>query len=324
MVKTRDNNESNKEVLCDKNQVNAEILPNYTPKEWFKSALLGILLGLAIIIPGVSGATIAIIFGLYEFLLLALGNIFKSFKSSFRFLLPVLLGAIIGFGLGFLLIQKLFLVIPFILICLFAGLMTGAMPAVIENTKERSWRSREILLFLTGLVIPIVLSIVAVFVSSGDMGVMVFSSIKLILYFIYGVVISLTQIVPGLSATAFLMMVGEFGAMLNSLHVNYLLNNPLVVLMFFVLAMGFLCGIILFSKLVKSLISRHKFIAFVFISGLSIGSVVSMFLSREMVGVYSSWKDALPIWQIIIGAMLFVVGILLALILINKDKKKNV
>ena len=311
--------------LDSSGEANAEAgLPAYTTKSWFKAALLGLLLGLAIIIPGVSGATIAIIFGLYEGLLLAIGNIFKTFKDSVKFLLPIFLGAIIGFLLGFLLVQRLFLVIPFILICLFAGLMTGAMPAVFNNARGKVWGIKEVCLFTSGLIIPIIISIVAIFITPSGQDAVTINATRLILYFVYGVVISLTQIVPGLSATAFLMMVGEFGAMLASLHFNFLISNPLVIVMFVVLALGFVLGMILFSKAIKAIIEKNKFISFVFISGLSVGSVISMFLAKEIVEVYSSWGGGVPAWQILTGVALFILGIFGSALLTRKELNKEI
>ena len=67
-------------------------------KSWFKSAFLGFLIGLAVIIPGISGSTVAIIFKLYDQFLYAVGNIFKRFKLCFLFLLPIGLGVIAEIG----------------------------------------------------------------------------------------------------------------------------------------------------------------------------------------------------------------------------------
>ena len=62
-------------------QVNKDIiLPAYDKKSWLKSCLLGFFIGLAVIVPGISGSTVAIIFKLYDQFLYAVGNIFKKFK----------------------------------------------------------------------------------------------------------------------------------------------------------------------------------------------------------------------------------------------------
>ena len=54
-----------------------------------KGGLLGFFIGLAVIVPGVSGSAVAIIFKLYEKLPYALGSFFRKFKTSLLFLLPI-------------------------------------------------------------------------------------------------------------------------------------------------------------------------------------------------------------------------------------------
>ena len=69
-------------------QNNEIVLEKHSSKSWFKSALLGIFIGLAVIVPGISGSTVAIIFKLYDKLLHAISNLFKKFTICFLFLLP--------------------------------------------------------------------------------------------------------------------------------------------------------------------------------------------------------------------------------------------
>ena len=66
-----------------------------------KGGILGFFIGLAVIVPGVSGSAVAIIFRLYEKLLYALGNLFRKFKACICFLLPIAIGLVAGFVLGF-------------------------------------------------------------------------------------------------------------------------------------------------------------------------------------------------------------------------------
>ena len=56
----------------------------------------GILIGIANVIPGVSGGTMAVSLGIYDKLISSLTGIFKNFKKSIQFLVPVILGAGIG------------------------------------------------------------------------------------------------------------------------------------------------------------------------------------------------------------------------------------
>ena len=102
-------------------------------KDVARGGLLGLFIGLAIIVPGVSGSTMAIIFKLYDKLIYALGNIFKRFAACVKFLLPVVIGAAIGFLLGFFAIQQLMALVPFTVVGLFAGMTIGAFPAVKDE-----------------------------------------------------------------------------------------------------------------------------------------------------------------------------------------------
>ena len=90
-------------------------------KSVLRRFILGVLFGLAVIAPGVSGSTIAIMMGLYTAMLYALGHLFSDFRRAVRFLLPLGVGAAIGFLGGFFLIQKVFAKYTLQLICLFAG-----------------------------------------------------------------------------------------------------------------------------------------------------------------------------------------------------------
>ena len=81
------------------------VLEKYDLKSWFKSSVLGFFIGLAIIVPGISGSTIAILFKLYNKLIYALGNILKKFASCFLFLLPIIIGGLVGIVLGFFTIK---------------------------------------------------------------------------------------------------------------------------------------------------------------------------------------------------------------------------
>lgn len=112
-------------------------LIKYNRKTWCKSALLGFFIGLAVIVPGISGSTVAIIFKLYDQFLYAVGNLFKQFKKCFIFLLPIGVGIVLGLLLGFFTVQKLLELLPFAIVGLFAGLMSGAFLPSRTSLRER-------------------------------------------------------------------------------------------------------------------------------------------------------------------------------------------
>ena len=287
-------------------------LKKHTAKSWVIAFILGIFVGLAVIVPGISGSTIAIIFGLYTAMLYAIGNIFSDFKRCIAFLLPIGIGVAVGFIAGFLVIQSIFEAFLFQLISLFAGLMIGAIPALTKEIKGTKLSAGRGALFAIGLLIPIAISVVSIILSSTAdeaVGVVEFSVTKTLLYLPLGFVVSITQIVPGLSATAILMAFGQFRPIMNSLHREYLFENPTVILLFAALALGFLVGLVSISKAFSAILAKHKITAFYMIIGLAFGSIASMFLNSDVYALYCDWAaSSVPVADVLTGIILLIVG----------------
>lgn len=306
-------------------------LMKYNKKTWGKSALLGFFIGLAVIVPGISGSTVAIIFKLYDQFLYALGNLFKQFKKCFFFLLPIGLGLILGVLLGFVAVKKLLELLPFAIVCLFAGLMCGAFPAVKDEINGATASKKRIALFCTGVLIPVALGCVSAFLTVGGKGgsADVFANVKIwhvLLAIICGGFVGITQIVPGLSASAFLMAVGWFGSIVASVELTYWQSNPQIFFVYGGLAVGFLIGLFGFSKLLTIIFAKARQTAYFMIVGLSLGSILSMFCNGDVVEVYATWKAGTatnPILDIALGAVLFAMGIFGAYMLVRYERKHS-
>ncbi len=306
-------------------------LIKYNKKTWCKSGLLGFFIGLAVIVPGISGSTVAIIFKLYEQFLYAIGNLFKQFKRCFAFLLPIGLGMALGVVLGFFTVQKLLEILPFAVVCLFAGLMCGAFPAVREEIKDASYTLKRVALFAVGLFIPVVIGGVSAILSAKGEGIGgqadKFANVQfwhIVLALIFGTVLGITQIVPGLSASAFLMAVGWFHGIMESVSLTYWRSNPQIFLVYFGLGIGFLLGIFLFSKLLTYVFSVARETAYFLIVGLSLGSILSMFCNADILAVYVGWaQNGVVAWEIALGILLFIGGVIGAYALVRYQRKKD-
>lgn len=287
-------------------------IKKHTTKSWVAALILGMFVGLAVIVPGVSGSTIAIIFGLYTAMLYAIGNILSDFKRCIKFLIPIGIGVVVGFVAGFLVIQKVFEAFLFQLICLFAGLMIGAIPALTVEIKGEKLSAGRGALFVTGFLIPLAICVISIVLSSengSSAEVAEFSVAKMLLYLPLGFIVSVTQIVPGLSATAILMAFGQFRPLINSLHREYLFENPSVILLFAALGIGFLIGLVTISKAFSAILAKHKVTAFFMIIGLAFGSIASMFLNSDVYELYTQWaSDGIPVSDIAVGAVLLIIG----------------
>ena len=302
-------------------------LIKYNKKTWCKSALLGFLIGMAIIVPGVSGSTVAIIFKLYDQFLYALGNLFRKFAICFVFLLPIVIGLVIGIGLGFIAIKEVIDLLPFAVTCLFAGLMAGAFPAVKDEMKGAKWTPLRIALFCAGILIPVALGAVSAILTEGDADAFIKIDFwHIILAVCIGIFMGLTQIVPGLSASALLMGVGWFSSLLSNASFGYIAESPEMLLIYGAIIIGFIIGILGFSKMLTKLFARARYSSYSAIVGLSLGSILSMFCNGDTMNVYISWAEGSaknPILDICLGVVLFIIGIIGAYWLVRYQRKKD-
>ena len=304
-------------------------LYKHDAKSFGVAFVLGVVIGLAIIIPGVSGAAVAIMFGMYAALLYAIGNILNDFRRCIAWLIPIGLGAVVGFLGGFIVIQKLFGRFMFVIVCLFAGLMCGAVPAITGEIKGEKRTPLRALLLVLGFLVPLAVGGVSIMLSEGavTVGGETFTSFPAYLFLLYlplGMVVATTQIVPGLSATAILMACGQFKPILNSLHLDYILENPIVILLYACIGMGFLGGMVLVSRLFSKLIEKRRAPTFFFVVGLSLGSIASMFFNADMWEIYVGWGEGSnPALSIAIGAALLVLGFVCSFALTRYELKKR-
>ena len=296
---------------------NTELKP-YTPRTWLKAFILGLFIGLAVIVPGVSGSTVAIMFGLYASMLYAIGNIFKDFKRCVKFLIPIGIGAVIGFAAGFLLVQLLLEKYIFVVICLFVGLMIGASPALLNEIKGEKISGVRILLMIIGVLVPLAIGALSVYLDppalmEGEGASQAFTAFPWYLFLLYiplGMLVSATQLVPGLSATAILMALGQFKPIMDSVHLDYILANPAFIALMLCMVGGFGVGLIVISKIFSKLLSWRKTGTFCFVIGLSFGSIGSMFLNPDIVQVYFNWgHGGFSATELVVGIALLAVGL---------------
>ena len=304
-------------------------LIKYNKKTWCKSAVLGFFVGLAVIVPGISGSTVAIIFKLYDQFLYALGNLFKQFKKCFTFLLPIGIGLAVGVVLGFLTVKQLLDILPFAIVGLFAGLMVGAFPAVKDELKGAEWNAKRVALFCVGVLIPVAIGVLSAVLEGNTKGAGAdkFANVQIwqvLVSVVIGYALGITQIVPGLSASAILMAIGWFSSLMDSVSLHYWLENPAVFLIYIGLGVGLLLGLLTFSKVLTYAFQKARHTAYSLIVGLSLGSILSMFCNGDIVAVYASWAVNGVAWlDIILGVVLFAAGIIAAYALVKVQRKAD-
>jgi len=288
-------------------------------KEILISIFVGFSIGLSVIVPGISGSAIAIIMKVYDKMMYSFSNIFKRFKVCFVFLIPIIVGIVAGFGIGFVLVKLLLENIPFITICFFVGLMVGTFPILFKEIKGAKANVNRKALFVVGMIIPVGITLISM-LADGNNSLLGLNFGHYVLFLVLGILISLTQIIPGLSATVLLMMFGYYTAILEGVGTELFTDFGLL-LVYLMLGLGFVIGILLFSKVINRLLEKQRTPFFFTICGLSIGSMVAVFLGNECMDIYKAWENMAR--DLIVGIIALAAGFAITFALYLYDKKKE-
>ena len=245
---------------------------NFNLKEFLTIFLKGIFMGSADIIPGVSGGTIALITGIYERLVHAISSInftfvkpllkgnmseFKSkllYEIDFALFIPLIL----GIGIAFLTLAK---VITYLLVnqtaytfSFFLGLILAS--AYILYTKLDGLNIKLIIATIIGIILAYV------FVGLNPIA----ANHSLPVLFVSGLIAICAMILPGISGSFLLLLLGQYQYMLNAL-------NNLNIIEILVFIVGAVIGILGFSKILNYLLENHESLTMAFLIGIMLGSL---------------------------------------------------
>lgn len=262
--------------------------------ESFKQVLInifvGVFIGLSVIVPGISGSTMAITMKVYDKGMYAFSHMFKEFKKCFLYALPVLVGIFFGFFSGVVAVKLLLEYFPFMTICFFLGLMIGTYPVIFKEIKGQRVNASRTVLSVVGFVLPIVFSALSL-IFSGDANTLTDLNFgHYIFFFVLGALISITQLMPGLSATVLMMVFGYYKSLIGNLG-REMFSDFKIFLVYVVMGCGFLVGVFTFSKAVEAILSKARVGFFFVIAGISLGSVVSVFMGKDCVDIYKGWES---------------------------------
>ena len=233
---------------------------------FIKSVFQGILIGAGGILPGISSGVLCVIFGIYESLLNSVLNFFKNIKENFKYLFPIGLGIIIGIVLFGNILKFLFFAYPLQIKFIFIGLILGSIPALFkECSKKAKFKPIYLIFTLISLLIGIALVIL-------EKKVTKFNTIdyNFIFLIISGFVMSAGIIIPGVSNTLILMLLGIYEYYLDAVSTLYL---PFL----FPLCIGIFLGSIFFMKITKFLLDKFYPQTFFAIIGFTLGSVFILY-----------------------------------------------
>lgn len=262
-------------------------------------ALKGAVFGIANIIPGVSGGTIALTMGVYEDLIAAIGHFFEKPKKSLSFLLVFGIGAAISILLMSKLISFSLDKFPLPTMLFFIGLILGGIPLLLKKIDKKEKKPLNIILFIITFLIVIGLSLIGESTKVVNLSTLNIGTILLLL--LVGVVASATMIIPGISGSFVLMLLGYYKPIVETISslTNFkLMSHNLGVLIPF--GIGIVIGIVLISKLIEYLFKKYQNTTYYAILGFVIASIITL--------IVSAFSTKIVISHLVAGILLLVLG----------------
>ncbi len=228
----------------------------------------GIAIGAANTVPGVSGGTIAVVTGIYDRLVEAIGDFFsRRWLRHLAFLAPVLAGIVLGIGVFAWFIELGLTHAPEQTAFAFFGLIAGSIPYIYHQVADHRPRLSHIVvaliaaafLVIQGLARPEPLGTAIDTVTAQTIAPLVGA----------GAIAAATMIIPGVSGSFVLVVIGMYATFLQAVRTG---NGPVLGL----LTVGAIVGIVLVSKMMSFLLGRYHAITYWAILGLVAGSLVGV------------------------------------------------
>lgn len=275
-----------------------------------KNILKGVVIGIANIIPGVSGGTMAVSMGIYDKMIHCVTHLFKEFKKSVQFLLPIFIGAGIGLlGLTFV-IQAAFERFPMPTNLLFIGLIVGGLPAVwkkVQGQKISVGHAIAALAFFA-----LVVGMAAIGEAEGRTADMSLGPVQMVKFFGVGMIASATMIIPGVSGSMVLLLLGYYNAILDTItgflkalvafDMPAIMHNLGIIIP---MGLGIVFGIFAIAKIIEIVFAKFPLYAYWAIIGLIVASPFAIIMMGQGM--------VISVGNVIASVVTFAAGFLIAM-----------
>ena len=249
----------------------------------------GFIIGIGKIIPGVSGAMLATIMGVYDKSIFYICNFKSNVKEGIRYLFPIGVGIVLSIILFSKIISMCLNKYYSITMLFFVGLIIGGFPFVINKVKKKD--------YFISVVSFSLFFLISVF-NINNSYVLRNNFIDTVIYFFSGGIEAIGTIVPGVSGTALLMIVGTYDSIVYSIGnlTNFKIIFPFII--------GITLFILLFVKLVDYLFRKYNDKMYAFILGILVSSTVLL--------VIQVFKDKVIFLDVLIGIVFMFIGIFIS------------
>lgn len=254
----------------------------------------GMLVGLAKIIPGVSGSLLAVSLGIYTIAIEAISHPFRNFKQNIIFLGNVGIGVVVSIslcsGIVSFFLNKYF----FLTVILFMGFIVGTFPQLF---KEANVSSKNDWLLVIGMTVFVFL--LSSFKSTNEF-IYENSLLNNLFVFLFGFIDAAAMVIPGISGTAIFLLIGCYPFILKlfaSLPTIFMNPDFICYISF---GLGLFTGIIVVSKIMNYILKSHEKKTYLCITSFAISSILLLCVDLFSISI--------TCFEFIVGIFLFVIG----------------
>ena len=260
-------------------------------KNLINQLLRGVVIGVANIIPGVSGGTMMVSMGIYDTLIHCITHLFKEFKKSIRTLLPYAVGMLVGILALASLSNWGLENHPLPTNTLFIGLILGGLGPLLKKVDRKKINAAAVIAFIAMFALIIWMGIQRKdsIQNAETIQMDVFQALLMVGI---GMIASATMIIPGVSGSLVLMLLGYYKPVVNALstlkdgllHMDFsLMGQPIMMLLPFLA--GIVLGIFLVAKIIEWLTTRFPTPTYCGVLGLVLASPILLHLQNDLTGV---------------------------------------
>ena len=276
-----------------------------------KLILQGLAVGVANIIPGVSGGTMMVAMGIYDKLIHCITHLKSEFKNSLKLIIPIF----IGVGIAVVALSRLFEFLlanhPIPTNFAFCGLIAGSLPFIFKKVEGKKITIGKIIPFLVFFGVVILMAVMGD--AAGTAADVSFSFINVVKLFGVGIVAAATMVVPGVSGSMMLMLMGYYDVILSIINdfIDAVLafNMAEILRTVGVLApfgIGVLAGIFLIAKLIEFIFSKAETHAYFAIIGLIMASPIAILLQTDWTTMPTDTLPMILTW--VVSIVTFIAG----------------
>lgn len=291
--------------------------------------LKGMVIGIGNIAPGLSGGVFAVTLNVYDRMIAILNDFFKRPFKTVKESWGLLGGIVLGILIGFYLIIELIILLPLPTMMLFIGFIIGSIPSIYDNIKTRDKKFIDYFTFICVIIVIVALPFVGgtthtISDSIGDLTILV----------LVGIIIAATLVIPGLSGSMVLIVIGFYETILMLIRdfidacLAFDINLAFSYLIYLLpIVIGTLFGLIALSRLIARLFKTHYTTINAAILGLVIASPFSIMFtmldSSDPDNKYFKNLQENLVLNIIVGVITLIIGAIISLKMSELEKNKK-